>query len=74
MQGVLTPVIELWSFGNPRGLPSPNFGSVSFILTLPQVGLRQQLVGTLILECAIKLGVWFKISFREKKLLKPKQR
>jgi hypothetical protein len=35
MRGVLTPAIELWSFGSPRGLPSPNFGNVSFILTLP---------------------------------------
>jgi len=36
MQGVLTPAIELWNFGRPKGLPSPNFGSVSFILTLLQ--------------------------------------
>jgi len=36
MRGVLTPAIELWNFGSPEGLPSPNFGSVSFILTLFQ--------------------------------------
>ncbi len=36
MWGVLTPAIDLWSFGSPGGLPSPNFGSVSFILTLSQ--------------------------------------
>jgi len=41
MQGVLTPEIELWSFKSPEGLPSPHFGSVSLILTLSQVGLRQ---------------------------------
>jgi len=35
-KGVLTPTIELWSFGNPRGLPSSHFGSVSVILTLFQ--------------------------------------
>ncbi len=27
MQGVLTPTIELGSFGSPRRLPSPHFGS-----------------------------------------------
>jgi len=36
MQGVLTFAIELWNFRSPRGLPSPHFGSVSFILTLSQ--------------------------------------
>jgi hypothetical protein len=36
MQGVLTLVIELWSFGSPGGLPSPHFGSVNFIFTLFQ--------------------------------------
>jgi hypothetical protein len=36
MQGVLTPVIEFGSSGSPRGLPSPNFGNVSFIFTLSQ--------------------------------------
>jgi hypothetical protein len=35
-QGVLTPAIELRSFRSPGGLPSPHFGSVSFILTLFQ--------------------------------------
>jgi hypothetical protein len=35
MQSVLTLIIELWKFRSPGGLPSPNFGSVSFILTLP---------------------------------------
>jgi hypothetical protein len=35
MSGVLAPAIELWSFRSPRGLPSPNFENVSFILTLP---------------------------------------
>jgi hypothetical protein len=34
MQSVLTSAIELWSFGSPRGLPSPHFGSVSLILIL----------------------------------------
>jgi len=33
--GVLTPSIALWVFGNPRGLPSPIFESVSGDLTLP---------------------------------------
>jgi hypothetical protein len=32
--GVLTPAIELWSFGSLGGLLSPHFGSVNFILTL----------------------------------------
>jgi len=36
MQGVLTPTIELWNFRSHGGLPSPHFGSVSFILTLSQ--------------------------------------
>jgi hypothetical protein len=36
MRGVLTPIIELWSFESPNGLPSPHFGSVSLILTLSQ--------------------------------------
>jgi hypothetical protein len=35
-QGVLTPIIKLWVFGSPRGLPSPHFGSVSVVLTLLQ--------------------------------------
>jgi len=43
MQGVLAPAIELWSFKSPGGLSSPHFESVSFILTLSQVGLRQHL-------------------------------
>jgi hypothetical protein len=38
-QGVFTLAIELWFFGSPRGLPSPHFGSVSVILTLPQSGV-----------------------------------
>jgi hypothetical protein len=33
-QSVLTPAIELRVFGNPKGLPSPHFGSVSVILSL----------------------------------------
>jgi hypothetical protein len=36
MRGVLTPKIELWSFGSLGGLPNPHFGSVNFILTLSQ--------------------------------------
>ncbi len=36
MQGVLTPTIELWSFENLDGLPSPHFESVNFILPLFQ--------------------------------------
>jgi hypothetical protein len=32
--GVLTPAIELWSFGSPGGLQVPTFGSASFIFTL----------------------------------------
>jgi hypothetical protein len=36
MRGVLTPIIELWSFGSPDGLPSSHFGSVSLILTFSQ--------------------------------------
>ncbi len=32
-RGVLTPTIELWSFGSPRGLQVPTFGSASLILT-----------------------------------------
>ncbi len=35
MQGVLTPTIAFWVFGNPEGLPSPIFGNVSDDLTLP---------------------------------------
>jgi hypothetical protein len=35
MQGVLTPTIALWIFGNPGGLPSPIFGSVSGDFTTP---------------------------------------
>ncbi len=38
-RGVLTPAIKLWTLGNPRGLPSPHFGSVSVILTLLQSGV-----------------------------------
>jgi hypothetical protein len=34
MQGVLSPEIELYIFGSPRGLQVPTFGSVNFILTL----------------------------------------
>ncbi len=41
MRGVLTLVIELWSFDNPGRLLSPHFGSVRLILTLSQIGLRQ---------------------------------
>ncbi len=33
-RGVLISTIELWSYGSPRGLQVPTFGSVSFILTL----------------------------------------
>jgi hypothetical protein len=36
MQGVLTPTIQIWSFGSLKGLPSPYFGSVSVIFTLFQ--------------------------------------
>jgi hypothetical protein len=36
MQGVLTLAIQIWSFGSPKGPPSPHFGSVSVILTLFQ--------------------------------------
>ncbi len=36
IQGVLTPAIELWSFGSPKRLPSPHFENVRFILTLFQ--------------------------------------
>jgi hypothetical protein len=36
---VLPSTIELWSCGSPRGLQVPNFGSVSFILTLGQSGV-----------------------------------
>ncbi len=36
MQGVLTPTIELWSFGSLTGLLSPHFESVSVILSLFQ--------------------------------------
>jgi hypothetical protein len=36
MQSVLTPVIELWNFGSPGGLPSFHFGSVNLIFTLSQ--------------------------------------
>ncbi len=39
MQGVLTPGVELEMFGSPGGLQVPNFGSVSFILTLGQNGV-----------------------------------
>jgi hypothetical protein len=35
MQGVLTSIIELWSFESPGGLPSPIFESVNGDLTLP---------------------------------------
>jgi hypothetical protein len=45
MQGVLTPVIKFWVFGSPRGLQVPNFGSVSFILTLGQSGVATYVVG-----------------------------
>jgi hypothetical protein len=34
MQGVLTHAIKLWVSGSRGGLQLPNFGSVSFILTL----------------------------------------
>jgi hypothetical protein len=30
----LTLESELWSFGNPKGLPSSHFGSVNVIFTL----------------------------------------
>ncbi len=33
-QGVLTPAMELWIFGNPRRLQVPTLGGVSCILTL----------------------------------------
>ncbi len=33
-RGVLTLVMELWSFGSPIGLQVPTFGNASFILTL----------------------------------------
>ncbi len=39
MQCVLTPTIKLWVFVSPGGLQAPNFGSVSFILTLGQSGV-----------------------------------
>ncbi len=39
MQGVLTPAIKLLVFESPGGLQVPNFGSVSFILTLGQSGV-----------------------------------
>jgi hypothetical protein len=39
MQGVLTPAIKLLVFRSPGGLQVPNFGSVSFILTLGQSGV-----------------------------------
>ncbi len=39
MQGVLGLVVELKTFGSPGGLQIPNFGSVSFILTLGQSGV-----------------------------------
>jgi hypothetical protein len=35
MRGVLTLAITFWIFGNPGGLPSPIFGSVSGDLTFP---------------------------------------
>jgi hypothetical protein len=38
-RGVLTPIIELWIFRSPRGLPSPHFGNVNVILTLFQNGV-----------------------------------
>jgi len=46
MWGVLTPTIELWSFGSPEGLSSPHFGSVSLILTLSQSRVATTKVGT----------------------------
>jgi hypothetical protein len=52
MRGVLTPAIELWVFGSPRGLQVPTFGSVSFILTLnPKWGCD-------------KLPIWFSTKKR----------
>jgi hypothetical protein len=36
MQGVLTPEIELWSFGSLGEFPSPHFDSVRVILPLFQ--------------------------------------
>jgi hypothetical protein len=36
MQGVLIPEMELWSFGSPDRLPSPNFESEGVILSLFQ--------------------------------------
>jgi len=39
IQGVLASAVELYTFGSPRGLQIPNFGSVSFILTLGQSGV-----------------------------------
>jgi hypothetical protein len=55
----LTPVIELWVFGSPGGLPSSHFKSVSVILTLLQSGVTTQRVmnhvlkGAYFLKCYI---------------------
>jgi hypothetical protein len=52
MRGVLTPAIKLWIFGSLGGLQVPNFGSVSFILTLGQSG-----VATMALGIEVHLGM-----------------
>ncbi len=43
-RSVLTPAIKFSVFGSPGGLPSPNFGSVSVILTLLQSGVATGLL------------------------------
>jgi hypothetical protein len=51
-RGVLTPAIELWIFGSPRGFPSPHFGSVIVILTLLQSGVATFTHGCHFLLCS----------------------
>jgi hypothetical protein len=45
IRGVLASVVELYTFGSPGGLQVPNFGSVSFILTLGQKGVATSTLG-----------------------------
>jgi hypothetical protein len=54
IRGVLTPVIKLWSFGSPGGVPSPNFRSVSFIFTHSQSRVATQLLNGLKCESKLK--------------------
>ncbi len=62
MQGVLTPAIELWSFGSSGGFPSPHFGNVSLILILSQSRVATKEVRDTNLVANGKFQAWWPLE------------